>query len=88
VSGKLRSHLLSFGSARDMLRAAGCPYEPEQIGISRRRLKGSYELARLIRRRYTVLDFAERAGMGQTALDRIFGQTGNWPIREEKKWNT
>lgn len=45
------------------LRAAGCPTKPEQIGISRERLRLSYEQAWYIRRRYTILDFARRAGI-------------------------
>ena len=55
-----------------MLRAAGCPTEPEQIGISRERLRLSYEQAWYIRRRYTILDFVAAAGMTEDALDHIF----------------
>ena len=63
-----------------MLRAAGCAYEPEQIGISRERLRAGYGLAYLIRRRFTVLDFAERWGLTEAALDHLFGPDGPWPL--------
>ena len=63
-----------------MLREAGCAFAPEQIGISRERLRLSYRQAGFIRRRFTVLDFAERWGVSQSALDNIFGSGGPWPL--------
>jgi glycerol-1-phosphate dehydrogenase [NAD(P)+] len=80
LSARLRAHLPRYAEARDMLRAAGCPTAPEQISIPRARLRLSYEQAWYIRRRYTVLDFAQRAGLFSAALDRIFGARGPWPI--------
>src|SRR5439155_18622439 len=65
---RLARHLLPFRNARAMLREAGCPSEPEQIGISRDRLRLSYEQAYYIRRRFTVLDFAMRLGVFDSAL--------------------
>ena len=79
VRGRLRRHLLSFNAARDMLREAGCAFEPEQIGIPRDRLRASYEQAYFIRRRFTVLDFAEQWNLSPSALGAIFGQDGTWP---------
>ena len=61
-----------------MLRAAGCPCEPEQIGIPRDRLRLSYEQAYYIRRRFTVLDFARRTGVMDAALEDLFGPAGPW----------
>jgi glycerol-1-phosphate dehydrogenase [NAD(P)+] len=52
--------------------------EPEQIGISRDRLRTSYEQAYYLRRRYTVLDFAQRLGVTDSALDDLFGPGGPW----------
>lgn len=80
LQARLRQHLLSFSEARDMLRETGCAFEPEQIGISRERLRLSYEQAYFIRRRFTVLDFAERWGVMQPALDNVFGDHGPWPV--------
>jgi glycerol-1-phosphate dehydrogenase [NAD(P)+] len=78
LSAALRQHLPQFAEARDMLRAAGCPCEPEQIGISRERLRESYEHAWYIRRRYTILDFLQRAGVGGTVLETLFSPSGSW----------
>jgi glycerol-1-phosphate dehydrogenase [NAD(P)+] len=82
LRGKLGTYLSGFGSSetRDMLIAAGCPSEPEGIGISRERLRRSFEDAYLIRRRYTVLDFVERWGIAGSCLGRLFGPRGPWPL--------
>ena len=73
---RLGRHLIPFREARAMLREAGCPTAPEQIGIARERLRLSYEQAYYIRRRYTVLDFAMRLGLIDPALDDLFGPGG------------
>jgi glycerol-1-phosphate dehydrogenase [NAD(P)+] len=70
---RLNRHLRPFRNARAMLRTAGCPFDADQIGISRARLRASYEQAYYIRRRFTVLDFARRLGVFDSALDEIFG---------------
>jgi len=75
---RLTRHLAPFRDARSMLAEAGCPVEPEQIGLSRDRLRGSYEQAYYIRRRYTVLDFAMRFGLFEAALGELFGPGGAW----------
>jgi glycerol-1-phosphate dehydrogenase [NAD(P)+] len=77
---RLARHLIPFAEARAMLHAAGCPVEPEHIGISRERLRRAYEQAYLIRRRFTVLDLATRLGLLGPALDARFGPRGAWPI--------
>ena len=75
---RLTRHLQPFRGARAMLAEAGCPTEPEQIGIGRDRLRRSYEQAYSIRRRYTVLDFAIRLGVLESAMAELFGPGGAW----------
>lgn len=75
---RLRRHLLPFREARSMLQEAGCPTEPEAIGISRDRLRLSYEQAYYIRRRFTVLDFAKRLGLFDQAVGALFEPSGFW----------
>ena len=77
VRDRLTRHLLPFRNARAMLREAGCPSEPEQIGISRDRLRLAYEQAYYIRRRFTVLDVAMRTGELELALDELFEPRGD-----------
>jgi glycerol-1-phosphate dehydrogenase [NAD(P)+] len=78
LRARLIEHLRPFRQARALLRAAGCPFEPEQIGISRSRLRRSYEQAYYIRRRFTILDVAMRLGIFDAALDELFGPRGAW----------
>ncbi len=77
---QLRAQLLPLNTLRQMLRDVGAPTEPEQIGITRARLRRSYWQALCIRRRFTVLDLAVRAGLLDPCLDEIFGPAGLWPM--------
>ncbi len=79
LRSRVTRQLIPIRELRDMLRAAGAPCEPEQIGISRDRLRQSYPLALAIRRRFTVLDAADRTGLLADCLARIFGPSGPWP---------
>ena len=76
---RLSAQLLPLDTLRRMLRGAGAPTEPEQIGITRDRLRASYWQAFCIRRRFTVLDLAVRTGLLDSCLDDIFGPDGLWP---------
>jgi glycerol-1-phosphate dehydrogenase [NAD(P)+] len=78
LSSRLRRQLLPFRRVQELLHEAGCPSQPEQIGISRDRLKQSYEQALCIRRRFTVLDLAQRAGLLDESLTRLFAPGGHW----------
>jgi len=75
---QLRSQLMSADRLRQLLRAAGCPGDPAEIGLTRPQLKASYALARHIRRRYTVLDLAAEAGCFSECVDRVFAPGGFW----------
>jgi len=75
---RLQQQLIPFGRLRDMLAEAGAAFEPEQIGISRSRLRLSYEQAFYIRRRFTVLDLAMLSGEGEAAIDELFSHNGCW----------
>jgi glycerol-1-phosphate dehydrogenase [NAD(P)+] len=79
LRARLSAQLLPLATLRQMLLAAGAPTEPEAIGITRTRLRQSYWQAFCIRRRFTVLDLAVRAGLLDICLDEIFGPAGVWP---------
>lgn len=65
---RVRQQVYPVVEARDMLAAAGCPIESQQIGISAERLRLSHLKAYYLRRRYTVLDFVRRAGLWQELI--------------------
>ena len=82
---RLKAQLLPLPTLRRMLRDAGAPTEPEQIGITRERLRQTYWQASCIRRRFTVLDLAIQAGLLEACLDDIFGPAGLWPLEVPTK---
>ena len=59
---RLQEQLIPSDEIADMLRAAGSPSHPAEIGISPVRLRRSYVEAQQIRRRFTVLDLAVLTG--------------------------
>lgn len=79
---KLNEQIQPFEQASQMLQAAGSPSEPEQIGISRRRLRTSFEQAFFIRRRFTILDFVMRTGQFDLSMEELFGRGGIWAIEQ------
>jgi len=75
---RLAGRLIPSDRLREMLKDAGAPTDPDDIGIDRLRLRRSYIEAYQIRRRYTVLDLAVESGTMQSCLDRLFGDNGAW----------
>lgn len=69
---RISEHLLPSCELSQMLSAAGALNRPEQIGISPARMRQSFRQAYHIRRRFTVLDLAVRAGVLDSCLEEIF----------------
>jgi glycerol-1-phosphate dehydrogenase [NAD(P)+] len=78
---RLQAQLLPLATLKQMLLDVGAPVEPEQIGITRERLRNTYRQAFCIRRRFTALDLATRTGLLEPALENIFSSGGLWPIK-------
>jgi glycerol-1-phosphate dehydrogenase [NAD(P)+] len=77
---RLRAQLVPYSDLKHNLRLVGAPADPEEIGITRERLRASFVRAAHIRRRFTILDVAVRTGLLQTAFDQLFGSGGLWEI--------
>jgi glycerol-1-phosphate dehydrogenase [NAD(P)+] len=75
---RLAEQLLPAAELRDRLAAAGCPTTPEELGLPRAALRDSYRRARMIRRRYTVLDLAAETGILDQCVDALFAPGGFW----------
>lgn len=80
IAPRLREQLYSFEELKQRLNLVGAPTEPEQIGISRERLRESFIKASYIRRRFTILDIALRTAKMDEWLDALFGDNGIWKI--------
>ena len=77
---RVQQQLLPLPELKTTLCAAGAPVEPEEIGISRERLRESFQQSYYLRRRFTVLDLAARCGLLEPALEHLFGCAGPWPL--------
>jgi len=62
IRERLGKQLLPTAEVKRRLQLVGAPVEPEEIGISRDRLRTSFVRAQHIRRRFTILDIAVRTG--------------------------
>jgi glycerol-1-phosphate dehydrogenase [NAD(P)+] len=75
---RLRAQLLPAGRVRELLAAAGCPTRPSELGLTASAFRDTYERARMIRRRYTVLDLAAETGLLGELVDELFAPGGFW----------
>ena len=75
---RLRGFLMGASDMQRLLEAAGVVTDPLDVGITRRRHQRTVIEARLIRRRYTVLDLLYDVGLLDTAIEATFAETGYW----------
>jgi glycerol-1-phosphate dehydrogenase [NAD(P)+] len=75
---RLRDQLLPAGRVRELLAAAGCPTRPSEIGLPAAAFRATYHRARMIRRRYTVLDLAAETGTFDELVEELFAPGGFW----------
>jgi glycerol-1-phosphate dehydrogenase [NAD(P)+] len=73
--GELRERvdgqLMPWMRMREMLRCAGCPVAPGEIGLSAARCGATVIAAQMIRSRYTVLDLAYETGRFHDVVQRV-----------------
>lgn len=70
---RLRGRLPSAAAMRAALGACGAPADARDIGVSPARLRCDIGRARMIRRRYTLLDLLADLGLLERAIDDVFG---------------
>jgi glycerol-1-phosphate dehydrogenase [NAD(P)+] len=78
VRSRIEAQLMPAERLRDLLRAAGCPTHPGEIGLDAAQFRASYGLARTIRSRYTVLDLVHETGILDACVSETFGPGGYW----------
>ena len=78
LRGRLARQLMPAGRIRDLLRAAGCPVGPSEIGLGPEDFRATYTRARMIRSRYTVLDLANETGILEGCVEELFSPGGFW----------
>lgn len=75
---KLVEQLMPAADLREMLREAGCPTSPTEIGLSWEDFRATYFRSRMIRSRYTVLDLAYETGILGECVEELFAPGGFW----------
>jgi glycerol-1-phosphate dehydrogenase [NAD(P)+] len=65
--------LMPIQDIEDALRAAGAPVRAEEIGVDLKTLQDTVAVARDIRSRYTILDFASDMGVLESYCDMLAG---------------
>jgi glycerol-1-phosphate dehydrogenase [NAD(P)+] len=72
LATRLKGQLLPSQEVKERLVAVGAPAEPEEIGITRERMRDTIIGAGTIRSRYTVLDLAVQTGYLEQWLDEMY----------------
>ena len=78
LRARVEEQLMTADELRGLLRRAGCPTNPEEIGLSKEDLRATYRRAQMIRSRYTVLDLANEAGILDECVEELFAPGGFW----------
>ena len=78
TKARLEKQLLPLEDARAKLKAVGAPVDPEDIGLSRNKLRETFINSQFLRNRYTIIDLAVRANYMEQWLEGIFGKGGIW----------
>ena len=68
---KIKEQIIPYQELKRMLVAADCPVMPEQINLTRERLRETYILAQMIRNRYTILDLAYELGWLEECVHEV-----------------
>lgn len=75
---RLRAQLRPATELQEMLRAAGAPTRPEDIGLTPQQVKETFPRAMYYRSRYTVLDVSREIGWFDELVDEVFAPGGIW----------
>jgi glycerol-1-phosphate dehydrogenase [NAD(P)+] len=75
---RIRADLPSAQDMQAQLRTAGAPAHPADLGLDLHTFARDHHRARLIRRRYTILDLVEDLGWLDRAVSALFAADGFW----------
>jgi len=78
---RLEATLVPAATMEQWLSACGAASHPGDLGVSLAKLATDYRRARLIRRRYTILDCLEDLGWLDAAVHALFARDGFWGRR-------
>ncbi len=76
---RLRTHIFRHAEMMDMLRRAGAPATPKNIGVTKDHLARTLRTAGYIRSRYTIFDFLQDTGKLDAALACVLADSETAP---------
>ena len=76
LKARLQGQVYSYEKMKALLKAAGAPYEPEHIGVSRQQLHSMFAKVQLMRFRFNLLDLAKRGGFYDAIVEPLFAPGG------------
>lgn len=77
---RIREQIIPFDDVKEMLRLVGAPSRPEEIGVSKARLRDTFKCIPFMRNRYTGIDLIYRAGLLDEVTEQIFGRGGRFEV--------
>lgn len=77
---RIREQIIPFDDVKEMLRLVGAPSRPEEIGVSKARLRETFKCIPFMRNRYTGIDLIYRAGLLDEVTEHIFGRGGRFEV--------
>ena len=77
---RIREQIIPFDDVKEMLRIVGAPSRPEEIGVSKARLRDTFKCIPFMRNRYTGIDLIYRAGLLDEVTEHIFGRGGRFEV--------
>ena len=80
LKAELQGQVYSYGKMKALLKAAGAPYEPEHIGITRQQLHDMFPKVQLMRHRFNLLDLAKRGGFYDAIVEPLFAPGGPFAL--------
>ena len=77
---RLQGQVYSFAKMQDLMRRAGAPADPADIGLSRQQLHEMFAKVQLMRFRFNVLDLAKRGGFYDAIVEPLFAKGGPFEV--------
>jgi glycerol-1-phosphate dehydrogenase [NAD(P)+] len=78
LRARIEARIVPAAMLQRWLAACGAASQPRDVGVPLRKLAKDYRRARLIRRRYTLLDCLEDLAWLDAAIDAVFAHDGFW----------
>lgn len=78
---RYRRQVYTFDKMQRLFRIVGAPADPEDIGLTRERLKELVPYTQLMRHRINLLDLAKRGMFYDGLVEAVFGPDGAWSIK-------